>query len=149
MTNGEYAELDAIISALYECISGPAGEPRDWDRFRTLFKPEAHLIRTGQSPEGEVLYEPHSVETFIRNADPYFKEHSFFETEIARHTESFGNIAHVLSTYEAHDQPDNPQSHGRGINSIQLTRDGQRWWVVNMIWDDEREGNPIPISYLP
>ncbi|MFC1535720.1 hypothetical protein ACFL32_00995, partial [Candidatus Neomarinimicrobiota bacterium] len=138
MTQGEPAELDAIITALYECISGPAGEPRDWDRFRTLFKPEAHLIRTGQSPEGEVLYEPHSMETFIRSADPYFLKHGFFESEIARRTDSFGNIAQVFSTYEAHSRPDDSQPLGRGINSIQLTHDGQRWWVVNMIWDDER-----------
>lgn len=149
MIQRESAELDTIILALYECISGPAGEPRDWDRFRTLFKPEAHLIRTGVSPEGETVYEPHIVENFIRNADPYFKEHSFFETEIVRRTETLGNIAHAFSTYEAREQPDDSQALGRGINSIQLAHDGQRWWVVNMIWDDEREGNPIPESYLP
>jgi hypothetical protein len=148
VSQSEPAALDSVISALYECISGPAGEPRDWDRFRTLFKPEAHLIRTGVSPEGEPAYEAHTVESFIRNADPFFKEHSFFETELARRTETFGNITHVFSTYEAREEAGERQLLGRGINSIQLVYDGRRWLVVNMIWDDEREGNPIPESYL-
>ena len=35
--------VDAIIAAVYDAISGPAGE-RDWDRLRSLFLPEARLI---------------------------------------------------------------------------------------------------------
>ena len=33
---------------------------------------------------------------------------------------------------------------GRGINSIQLFHDGDRWWVVSVLWDNERPGNPLP-----
>ncbi|HUQ82696.1 MAG TPA: hypothetical protein VM076_16215, partial [Gemmatimonadaceae bacterium] len=28
--------IDAILTALYDVISGPAGQPRNWDRFRSL-----------------------------------------------------------------------------------------------------------------
>ncbi len=31
--------VDAILKALYDVISGPAGQKRDWDRFRSLFLP--------------------------------------------------------------------------------------------------------------
>jgi len=34
--------MDAIIAALYNVISGPAGE-RDWNRLRSLFLPDARL----------------------------------------------------------------------------------------------------------
>ena len=37
----------------------------------------------------------------------------------------------------------------RGINSFQLLKDGDRYWVVNIFWDSERPGNPIPYQYLP
>ena len=36
--------IDAIITAVYEAISGDAGVERDWDRFRTLFLPQARLM---------------------------------------------------------------------------------------------------------
>ena len=43
----DVSSIDAIISALYHVISGPAGVKRDWDRFRSLHLPEARLITTG------------------------------------------------------------------------------------------------------
>ncbi len=38
--------VDAIIAAVYDVISGPAGQERDWDRMRSLFIPGARLIPT-------------------------------------------------------------------------------------------------------
>ncbi len=35
--------MDAILAALYDVISGPAGK-RDWDRLRSLFHPNARMI---------------------------------------------------------------------------------------------------------
>jgi uncharacterized protein YciI len=37
----------------------------------------------------------------------------------------------------------------RGINSIQLLYDNNRWWVVNIYWSQESKSNPIPEGYLP
>ncbi len=66
-----------------------------------------------------------------------------------RRVEAFGQMAQVFSTYEASSAPDGTGSLGRGINSIQLWSDGNRWWVMSMLWDDERPGNSIPREYLP
>ncbi len=49
----DVATMDAIVAAVYDVISGPAGK-RDWDRFRSLFIPGARLIPTGPRPTGEV-----------------------------------------------------------------------------------------------
>ena len=38
---------------------------------------------------------------------------------------------------------------GRGINSIQLYHDGDRWWITSWIFDQERAGNEIPAEFLP
>jgi len=36
----------------------------------------------------------------------------------------------------------------RGINSIQLFFDGERWWIVNIYWQHENADAPIPPQYL-
>ena len=40
--------MDAVIAALYDVISGPAGKKRDWNRMRSLFIPEGRLIATAR-----------------------------------------------------------------------------------------------------
>ncbi len=45
--------IDAIMTAVYDVISGEAGEARDWDRFMSLFIPEARLIPSGRNQEGQ------------------------------------------------------------------------------------------------
>ena len=138
--------IDAIIAAIYDVISGPAGE-RDWGRDRHLFLPQARLIRTGKRPDGSVRYQVMTVDEFAADAAPIL-EKGFYETEIARTTEIFGNIAHAFSTYESRRHPQEAP-FARGINSIQLLHDGERWWVTAMVWDAERADNTIPARYLP
>jgi hypothetical protein len=72
----------------------------------------------------------------------------FFEKEVARRTESFGNIAHVFSTYESRRKSDDAKPFARGINSIQLMNDGKRWWIVTVFWQGEGPGNPLPEKHL-
>ncbi len=50
----DVASVDAIVAALYDVISGPAGQARDWDRFRSLFHPSARLIPAGKNRQGVV-----------------------------------------------------------------------------------------------
>lgn len=140
--------IDAIIKALYEVISGPAGEKRDWDRFRSLFLPQAHLVPSVVTPDGSVRHVVWSPEEYVTRAGSQLEEVGFFETEIGRVTEEFGNVAHAFSTYESRVEEDDDPFQ-RGINSIQLFWDGSRWWIVNILWDQEREENPIPVKYLP
>jgi hypothetical protein len=140
---------DAIIAALYDVISGPAGATRDWNRMRSLFVPDARLIPTGVRPDGTRAHRIMSVEDYIRTSGPVLERDGFFEIETHRATEQFGNILHAFSTYESRRSPDDAQPFMRGINSIQLFHDGTRWWVVNVLWDSERPDNPIPAKYLP
>ncbi len=141
--------IDSIVAALYDTISGPAGRARDWDRLRSLFYPGARLLRTTVSAEGAVSMVAMDVESFITTADPYFRNSAFYERELNRRVDQFGHVAQVFSTYAASAAPDGSQPMGRGINSIQLWFDGQRWWVMNLLWDDERPGQTIPAQYLP
>ena len=144
----DVATLDGIMAAVYEAISGPAGAPRDWDRFRSLFIPEARLIPVAVRPDG-VSAAVNSVEDYIALVEPYFEQNSFFEVEIERRVERYGHILHAFSTYESRYAPDDPAPFSRGINSFQLMWDGSRWWIVTIFWDSERPDQPIPARYLP
>jgi len=145
----DVASIDAIITAAYDSISGPAGQKRDWARERSLFYPGARLIPTAKPDESNNLApEMLDVDGFIARVEPYFAEHGFYEKEIARRTEQFGQLAHVWSTYESRHNSDDPKPFMRGINSIQLFYDGSRWWIVTIYWQQDSPEHPIPDRYL-
>lgn len=144
----DVGSIDAILTAVYDVISGPASKKREWDRMRSLFIPGARLIPTGPRPGGIYGSRVLTVEDYVTRASVLFEKEGFFEKEIARRTESFGQIAHVFSTYEARHSPDDAKPFMRGINSVQLMNDGKRWWIVTIFWQAEDEKNPLPEKYL-
>jgi len=143
---GDVETIDAIITASYDVISGAAGVERDWNRELSLFHPASRHIPTRQGDSGKWVADVMDVESFIELAGPYFEREGFFEYEIARTTEQYGNIAHVFSTYEWSNQEGGPVL-GRGINSFQLLFDGSRWWIMSVFWQQESEEYPIPERY--
>lgn len=143
----DVSSVDAIIAALYDVISGPAGEKRDWDRFHSLFVPGARLIPTGMNQQGQARHRVMTPADYANTSGAMLEERGFFEQEIGRTMEQFGNIAHAFSAYESRRTREG-EVFARGINSIQLFNDGTRWWVVSVFWDSERENNPIPARYL-
>jgi hypothetical protein len=145
----DVASIDAIITAAYDSISGPAGEKRNWERERSLYYPGARLIPTAKPGENDKLApQILDVDGFIARVESYFAEHGFYEKEIARRVEQFGQIAHVWSTYESRHDPSDPKPFMRGINSIQLFNDGNRWWIVNIYWQQASAEHEIPQKYL-
>ena len=144
----DVATMDAVVAALYDVISGPAGQKRNWDRFRSLFVPGARLIPTGRRPTGEVVSRVRTPEDYIQGSAPLLEQNGFFEKEVSRRIEKFGNIAHIFSTYEARRKAEDEKPFMRGINSIQLMNDGKRWWIVTVFWQAEDATNPLPAEYL-
>ena len=136
-SHSDVATLDAILRAMYEVISGAAGTPRDWTRFRSLYLPGARLMPVvsvaGETPHVRVL----SPEEYIRRVEPIFAAEDFWERETSRQVETFGRIAHVLSHYESLRDP-NGTPFERGANSLQLFHDDSRWWVVSVTWSTSR-----------
>tara|TARA_R110000868_G_scaffold19310_15_gene83242 strand:+ start:3194 stop:3733 length:540 start_codon:yes stop_codon:yes gene_type:complete len=141
--------LDSTIETLYAVISGEKGVERDWELFKFLFKPDARLIPTGKNNEGDFMVRYMKPDDYIKGSGKWLVENGFFEKEIHRKTDIFGNIAQVFSTYESFKSEADENPFMRGINSIQLINDGKRWWVVNIYWAQESEANPIPEKYLP
>ncbi len=139
--------VDAIINAAYEVLSGPIGQPRDWDRDRSLFHPTARLAHTQWHPGGQrasiyaMTHEEH-----ISAVSGYTVERGFTEREIGREVVSYGTITHVFSTYEY--TTEDESMSGRGINSFQLFYDGTRYWITSIIWSQESPEHPIPDTFI-
>jgi hypothetical protein len=139
--------IDAIIAAVYAAISGPAGQPRQWDRFRSLMAPGARLMPTGRRQSNGVL-RVWSVEEYIAAATPQLVPNGFYERELGRKMERYGNIVHLMSAYDSKRSASDAQPFTRGVNSFQLWFDGTRWWVVSIFWEAETPENPIPAELL-
>jgi hypothetical protein len=144
----DVATEDAIVRALYDVISGDAATPRNWDRMRSLFHPEARLIPAGRAQDGSYRIRVMTLAEWIAGAEPYFAREGFYERELAFRSERFGQIVHRFSTYDSRHAASDTAAFARGINSIQLFNDGKRWWVMNIMWDAERPGLTIPGQYL-
>jgi hypothetical protein len=118
--------IESIMSALTDVISGSADQERDWERFKYLFSEDAKLIPTQISDNEEVVYNYWSPQEYVA----MYKENrggtAFYEQELFRITESFGNIAHCFSTYAVRTE-ENGEIERRGINSIQLLKGSKRW----------------------
>ena len=138
----DVGSVDAILAALYDVISGPAGE-RDWQRFRTLFAPGALLLPMAPRPDGTLALRVLGFEEYARVAGDFFRREPFFEVETGRRLERFGNVVSVMSGYASRRAPEE-EPFSRGVNAITLVTDGARWYVVSIAWDVDREGNTIP-----
>ncbi|HVE59631.1 MAG TPA: serine hydrolase [Pyrinomonadaceae bacterium] len=145
----DVASIDAIIAALYDVISGDAGKKRDWNRLRSLFTPDGKMIPLAPKREGGFAAHYLTVDAYVERSGAYVEANGFFERELARKTEQFGNLAHVFSTYEGKHKLSDEKPFLRGINSIQLMNDGTRWWIVNISWEAERPDSLLPEKYLP
>lgn len=137
--------IDSAVRACYDVISGPAGT-RDWARFHSLFADGARLIPIRTTPQGSspAVMTP---EEYEKRAGATFEKAAFYESEVSHRVETFGNIAHVFSTYESRRAP-GEKPFARGINSFQLIKTDSGWKIMTILWDTEREGNPLPAKYL-
>lgn len=144
----DVSSIDAIVKAYYTVTSGARGQARDWDRYRSLFLPQSRLIAVRPAMDGSSGAMIMTPSEYVEANRKYFEKGGFFDKEIARRTETFGNMAHVWSTYESRRKAEDPEPYVRGINSMQLLRDGERWWIVSAYWDYERPESPIPDAYL-
>jgi len=138
----DVSEIDGIIKALYDVISGPAG-PRDWGRFRSLFHKDAYMAAFNAKKELRKF----SPAQYVQNNGPFFMKNSFNEKELGRTVNQFGTVAQVFTSYEF-TAGTTPPATKRGINSIELIKEKGRWFIMSVTWDEEGKDQPIPPAYL-
>ncbi len=138
----------AVVQALVESYSSEAGERPDWDRYRSLFLPKARLISTSRDSAGEPVHHVRTVQQVVERLNTEQRTEEYLDERLI-HTEidRFGDIAHVLYTYEVFDSADHAEPAARGVASLQLWYDGERWWIMTLTFHPERKGAPIPERY--
>jgi hypothetical protein len=133
----DVSTLNGILHALYDVLSGPAKQRRDWERYRTLFIDGARLLVVVAVPGEKPHVRQLTLDDYIRRVEPIFAVEDFWERETTRQSETVGRVAHVLSRYESLRDPNGP-AFEHGANSMQLFYDDSRWWVVSIMWNTSR-----------
>jgi len=139
------ATLEQLPKAIDDAVSGPGNKDRTC--LRAVLMPEVRLIPVTVGADGK-------VKTTILTVDDYVDrvakrgEKTFYEHQIKYATETYGNIAHLWSTYTVTETPDG-KPIVRGINSIEAVNDGARWRVLEISWQAETPANPLPAQFLP
>ena len=136
-----------LVDAVYQVLSGPAGVPKDWPRFRRCYAPGAQLKPVHTSADGKPVLEMLDVEGYIASRSTILAGQDFYEVEVARRESRYGRLAHVASIYESRRTPDGPP-FARGVNSIQLWFDDVRWWILSVMWDSAHAAKLRPLAEL-
>lgn len=141
LTKEEAGSIDALVKSLYAFISGPAGT-RDAAKIRALFHPDARFSISGHRADGTPAVRAYAVEEFLGRALPNW-EKGFVEQEVKREVQQWGNMASVWTRYEAR-HGDGLKETLRGINTLTLHFDGQRWWVMALHFQNEDASTQLP-----
>lgn len=137
----DLAAIDQAIHGVYEVISGPPGQKRDFDRMRTLFAPGATLKAIG--PKG---LRGGSLEDYISRNAAVLEKEGFTERELGRRVELWGGLATAWSAYDG--RTADGSFHERGINSFQLVKVDGKWLVASILWQEETPDNPLPAELI-
>jgi hypothetical protein len=144
----DVGSIEAIIKASYEAISGGVGVPRQWARERTLNDVHARFVAADVDPKtGDVKVWSTDDQEYADQTDASMVKDGFTEGELGHIIHRYGNVATVLSSYEGKSLRTG-KVIDRGVNIFQLYYDGKRWWILSIVWDSERAGNPIPHELL-
>jgi len=143
MTDTEaHSEFGTITRRLYEVVSAPPGE-RHWDSIRELYHPRATMVRTGLDEEGRPFALAMTFDEYVDNATELLDSVEFSEKEIYQDVTVFGNVARLVSAYEYRFQSSDMTRRGRGVNFFNLVNEGRGWKIMNIVWDNEREGTSL------
>jgi hypothetical protein len=144
----DVSSVDALIKALYDVISGPAGQARDWNRFKSLFAPGARLMPTGKDESGAGRMRVWTPDEYVQTAGSNLEKMGFFEREIGRVSEQYGALTQLMSAYDSRRAAQDEKPFARGINGIQIWNDGKRYWIASIYWEQESPANPIAAKFL-
>ena len=118
--------IDDVVAAFYAAFDNREGRIPDGARLVALFAPEAKVTRV--SAEGADTWTP---EEFVAPRIALLTDGTltdFHEWETGSRTDVFGDIATRWSTYE--------KPGGEGTKLFQLRRDGERWLIASLLWQD-------------
>lgn len=137
--------INQLVTDAYEVISFKKGTSPDYIAMKSLFTPQATLYNFREDSLSFYF-----IDDFIEEfkAGNFAGELTAFdEVELGGETEYFGKIGHRISAYST--KFNGSEEIGeRGINSFQVLNVNGKWLINSIIWDVEKDGQPIPKRYL-
>lgn len=143
--SGDVSSIHNIVEAFFNAISAPKGGTLDRERLQSLFVPNGRveiLIPSSGAQSTDVVFV--SPDVYADKSNTAMKDEGFFDHALAMRVEHFGVMAHVYSSYESRKNLDDAKPFVRGVKSFELLNSGGQWYITQVAWDREREGNPIP-----
>jgi hypothetical protein len=137
------ADAAAIPAAIDAAITGPADKDRAC--MKELFIPEARLVNVTVAADGKTTYAVMTLDDWVARVKS--RGHAMLEEkQLKFHTQHYGNIVHLWSTYALNSEG---KQVARGINSIQAIKEANGWRILSIMWQAESPGAPIPKEYQP
>ena len=141
--------IRGLVEAFFDAISASQGGTLDRQRLLSLFVPDGRieipLPGSGTQTTDVVFVSP---DAYADMSDAATKNEGFFDHAVATHIQHFGVMAHVYAAYESRKNPNDAKPFVRGVKSFELLNSNGRWYITQVVWDRERQDNPIPEIYL-
>ena len=138
---------EAVVEALYDLVTFPAGTTPDWDKARGLFLPEAVVVLRSSRTETTVF----SVEGWVQDFVTFIERANvaatgFVERIVRTHVVEFGDVAQIWVLYEA-EIPGRGRPAQQGVDSFSLVRREGGWLIASILNEIPTPDRPIP-SFL-
>jgi hypothetical protein len=144
--NDKYAEdvksVDTIMDAYYDVVSGASSDPWQFERDNYLHSHNALITRLDANGNAD----SHALEVEYIPMGLVPRE-DFYEKELKRKMTRYGNMAQVWSAFEIRTNPD-VASNVRGLNSIQLHFENDRWYIDSWTAEMESDKNALVTDFL-
>ena len=143
----ETKAIGEVIKVLYDCLTVEEGQPLDFAKYEALFIPEARFVRANK--DGTISrFTRDGFLASLRDRIANGQITTLREREIAHKTQIFGRMAQVFSSYTKLMNTGDPKAAVKGVNAIQLVKDGGIWKICASLWMDEFGDFKIPAQYL-
>jgi len=137
--------INKVVKDAYAVISFKKGTTPDYEAMRALFTSNATLYNF----RGDSL-KFYYIDEFITGFNASIDSGNliaFEEVELGGETEFFGNIGHRISAYASY--INGAEEIGeKGVNSFQVMKVSGKWLINSLVWDIEKNGQPIPERYI-
>ncbi len=139
---------EGVCAKMLEFISFEKDEEKDWDEFRNLFLPTAHLMSFRFQPGESISKQARNpnIEEFVRYFGPGYPRSGFEEYTIGLDVKEFNGIASVFQCFYCRSL--NGAYEARGVNIYHLVFLNDRWWIANTMFTNETEDSKLPDELL-
>jgi len=126
-----------IVAAYYDVLSGRADTPRDWQRFRSLFHPDARFVNVNPRQPGYSVAGIIALDAMVGRLTTNLAKADVYDRSAESKTETFNNIVNIWSAYETRRHATDAAPILRGVNSFQIENDGDRYWIIQVMSESE------------